>query len=719
MTAAVAPVPALAELETEEARDTAAILADLARLLLAVDPQGLGGALVCAAGSVEAERWLAPYRALVEPFGAWRRLPVSITDDRLVGGLDVAETLARGTRVLARGLLAEADGGTLLVARAADLPGRVVSHLAGALDTGAIAVERDGMSAVAPARVSVVAVVQGDDERAELPAALAERLALHVTLPARYAPLVGGSASDPAFAGASAAVRIAADATDPDDGDAPDDDADAGAPAETPAALVAAARARLASVTLPREAARALCEAADALGVASPRVTWLAVRCALASAALEDRPAPNADDLQRAVQLVLAPRATRMPVLEEERPQEPEPTPPQAQQPEPPTPPEPPPPPQDRPERDADEPPPDDDQALDPQALGELLLEAAQATLPKDLLTAQGAPPARSAPKESSGRKGEERRDDARGRRVGTRQGKPRGSARLDVVESLRAAAPWQGLRAAARRRDAGPDAPAPTAADPPAPGDAVVDALAAALTASGRAPARRRGATGAAAGAEPRTRDPIEIRPEDLRVQRRRRKMGTTTLFVVDASGSAALGRLAEAKGAVELLLAESYVRRDRVGLIAFKGQKADLLLPPTRALTRARRAIGALPGGGGTPLAAAIVQAAGVVDGVVREGARAAVVFLTDGRANVALDGTPGRPKALEDARVAAQALRARRALVVVVDTSPRGDPNARTLAEACAARYVSLPVVTARALHAKVRDAVAEDAPVGARR
>jgi magnesium chelatase subunit D len=100
--------------------------------------------------------------------------------------------------------------------------------------------------------------------------------------------------------------------------------------------------------------------------------------------------------------------------------------------------------------------------------------------------------------------------------------------------------------------------------------------------------------------------------------------------------------------------------------------------------------------------------------VDGVLREGARAAVVVLTDGRANIALDGTPGRPRALEDARAAARALRARPALVVVVDTSPRGDANARALAEACGARYVALPVVTARALHAKVREAIGDATP-----
>jgi magnesium chelatase subunit D len=94
---------------------------------------------------------------------------------------------------------------------------------------------------------------------------------------------------------------------------------------------------------------------------------------------------------------------------------------------------------------------------------------------------------------------------------------------------------------------------------------------------------------------------------PDDFRVTRYKQRSETTTIFVVDASGSAALHRLAEAKGAVELLLADCYVRRDRVAMIAFRGPGAELLLPPTRSLVRAKRSLAGLPGGGGTPLASA----------------------------------------------------------------------------------------------------------------
>ena len=111
-------------------------------------------------------------------------------------------------------------------------------------------------------------------------------------------------------------------------------------------------------------------------------------------------------------------------------------------------------------------------------------------------------------------------------------------------------------------------------------------------------------------------------FRSDDLHVHRERRRRGTTTVFVVDASGSTALQRLAEAKGAVELLLADCYVRRDRVALVSFRGAGAELLLPPTRSLVAARRALTALPGGGGSPVAAGLELAARVASQLVRAG-------------------------------------------------------------------------------------------------
>jgi len=265
------------------------------------------------------------------------------------------------------------------------------------------------------------------------------------------------------------------------------------------------------------------------------------------------------------------------------------------------------------------------------------------------------------------GRVGAEKQNMLRGRPRGARTGLPRGGSRLHLLETLRAAAPWQ--RARLKH--------APLAAAP------------------GAAPAKAR----------PR----INIRREDFRIRRFIEKTGTTVLFVVDASGSSAVNRLSEAKGAIEMLLAESYARRDRVSLIAFRGQGTELLLPPTRALARAKKVLAALPGGGGTPLAHAIEAALEQALGAKRAGSAPLVVMLTDGRANIARDGTPGRPGAERDALAASARFAQQNIPALFVDTSSRGEPVARRVAESMRARYVLLPAANAKALGGLVRTAM----------
>jgi magnesium chelatase subunit D len=216
------------------ADDDAATTADIALALLASAPSALGGALLIG-GSLECERWLAALRAS-RGDAPWKRMPVGVTDDRLLGGLDVAATLARGSRVVARGLLAEADGGTVALPRAADASAAVVGAVARALDEGTVRLERDGMSAVDPARICVIAVAD-EQEREAIPTALAERLALHVTLPAGYEP-----EATPDAGSGDAFARCPMDAG----------------------------------------SARLLVQVADALGVASPRALVLAGRAARA-----------------------------------------------------------------------------------------------------------------------------------------------------------------------------------------------------------------------------------------------------------------------------------------------------------------------------------------------------------------------------------------------------------------------------------------------------
>jgi magnesium chelatase subunit D len=545
--------------------------ARLAARLIAADPRGFGGAVLRAAPGPVRERWLDTLRAARAAGTPWRRLPPAIGDDGLLGGLDLAATLAAGRPVARAGLLAEADGGIVVVPMAERLPPGTASRLATALDTGT-ASDR-------PARFGLILLDEGEAEET-VAEALADRLAFRIDLTGIR---ITDSEPEPAAEPAS------------------------GAPEPDPAGR--------------------LCALAEAFGVASLRGPILAARVARALAGGE--PIGRAE-IAAAGRLVLAPRATRLPPPDQATVEPAEA--PRQEQPE---------------ERGAEE-------AAEPAAAAapdDVVLEAVRAAIPPNLLDRLLAGTQRlSAAK--AGRAGQAAAART-GRPVGSRRGDPR-RGRLDLLATLRAAAPWQTLR-----RGAG------------------------------------------------ETR-PIVVRRDDLRIRILRQRTETTTVFCVDASGSSALERLAEAKGAVELLLAEAYVRRDRVALVAFRGVGAELVLPPTRSLTRAKRGLSGLPGGGGTPLAAGIDAAVAVSLGVRRGGSRPAIVLLTDGRANVARSGEGGRGRAAAEALQAARALRAAGLPCLVVDTGNRGE-EARPVADAMGARYLKLPRAEAGQLSAAVRAAL----------
>jgi magnesium chelatase subunit D len=290
--------------------------------------------------------------------------------------------------------------------------------------------------------------------------------------------------------------------------------------------------------------------------------------------------------------------------------------------------------------------------------LQDVVLEAAQAAIPAGLLAQLriGRAP-RGSGAGTAGRAGVLRSGGARGRPCGVRSGPPRGQSRLNIMETLRTAAPWQRLRGRVLEHD---------------------------------------------------TR--VRIDPGDFRVTQYQERTRTLTIFAVDASGSSALNRLAEAKGAVELLLADCYIRRDQVAVIAFRGRTAELLLPPTRSLVRAKRQLAGLPGGGGTPLAAALDNALIVANQARRRGESPLLVLLTDGRANVARNGSGGREAAHADALLAARRLRQAGVASLFVDTSPRPNGLAETLAAAMNAQYIPLPFADARSLSSVVSAAAA---------
>jgi magnesium chelatase subunit D len=372
---------------------------------------------------------------------------------------------------------------------------------------------------------------------------------------------------------------------------------------------------------------------AVALGIDSIRAPIQALRIAHAHARLCGRSSVAAADLEIAAALVLGPRATRQP------PGESPPHPEEA----PDAPPEPPP---------ADDAPDaqDDSPEQQPPDATELVLEAAQTALPPGLLDALSSGAMQRAT--GGGRAGAKLRSLTSGRPAGVRAGAPGRGARLAIIETIKAAAPWQKLRALSSHGARG----------------------------DGR----------------------LSIRHDDLRIRRFVARAESTTVFAVDASGSAAFARLAEAKGAVELLLAQAYVKRAEVALVAFRGNMAEITLPPTRSLARAKRQLAALAGGGGTPMAAGIDLARRLGEAERARGRTPLVVVLTDGRANVGGgDGVSPHEAALK----AARAFAATGIAGVFIDCSARPRPQGAELAVAMAARYVALPRVDAQAVVAAV--------------
>lgn len=284
-------------------------------------------------------------------------------------------------------------------------------------------------------------------------------------------------------------------------------------------------------------------------------------------------------------------------------------------------------------------------------------IDAVKAVLPSQLLdAAQSAQ--RRAMTRSTGNSGAVQKNRSRGARIGVVQGKPERGARLALHATLLAAAPHQRLRQSRMMQRSG------------------------------------------------HRRSRVTVLPDDMRIYRRRSRSETLTVFAVDASGSSALHRLAEAKGAVELLLADCYVRRDHVAMIAFRRTSADIVLPPTSAVARARRCLAALPGGGGTPLAMALDNALQLAEVARRRGTEPYLVLLTDGKANIDRHGKPGRTQAMADALESAALFRKSGQRSLLIDTSQRTSPQVAELAQAMHAQYLALPRADAHVIRHAVQ-------------
>lgn len=291
------------------------------------------------------------------------------------------------------------------------------------------------------------------------------------------------------------------------------------------------------------------------------------------------------------------------------------------------------------------------DPPTEPPADGDVeLTEEVLAALAIDLPDVLATLPFRSARGGRSGSRGST--DGTRGRHVTSVPGTPR-EGRLDVIATLRAAARWQRLRPRGARR--------------------------------------------------------VAIRAEDLRIKRFRDKAGALFLFAVDASGSMALNRMRQAKGAVHALLEKAYVNRDRVALMSFRGQGAELLLPPTGSVELLRRAVDQIPTGGGTPLAATLVAALEVAQQARRRGLHNVVlVLLTDARANVGLKAD--RAGVEDELRQLAllTAASGLRALVIDTQRSYLSQGSAQKLAAWLGGQYLYLPGASGATIAAAAQSA-----------
>lgn len=589
--------------ESDQWRD-----AKLAAALFAIAPFDTRGVVLKALPGPARDAWLDDLARLTGGPEASRRIPLSITHERLIGGLDLAATLSSGRAVFESGILEALNGRIGVLAMAERLESWRAATIAHAMDRCAVVIEREGMSAVRPTRFGLIAIDESCEDGDGVAPSLLDRLAFHVDL-------------------TGIPLRTVKQANNP--------------PAD-----VGDARALYRHVDHAEDILMAMAQAAAAFGVHSTRALILALAVARAHAALSGRTQLEEEDAVIAGRLVLGPRATSIP---DTAPQPDERSEDNADgdaiQPEEPC----------DPGHDADDRDdtgPDDDARL--EDLTELIVAAVDAAVPVDLDGTKRLVSRRSTgPGGGAGAKTASRH---RGRPIGVRPGTPAGGARLAIVDTLRAAAPWQRVRQPSEGGEGSP---------------------------------RR-----------------IAVRREDLRIKRFADRTESETIFVVDASGSSAMNRLAEAKGAVEYLLADCYVRRDQVALIAMRGRRADLVLPPTRSLSRAKRLLAGLPGGGGTPMASGIEAALALADAARRRGRQPVIVLLTDGAANVARDGTGGRSRAKADALTAAKYVRANGIDAILIDTAPRASAFSAELAGAMDAAYHALPRLDAKAVQTIVR-------------
>ncbi|WP_222192618.1 putative cobaltochelatase [Modestobacter italicus] len=599
-------------------------------------------------------------------------LPVGASEDRLVGSLDLERALTEGVKSFEPGLLAGAHRGVLYVDEVNLLHDHLVDLLLDAAALGRAYVEREGVSVRHAARFLLVGTM--NPEEGELRPQLLDRFGLTVEVAApRDADLraevvrrrFGYDADPAAFAAAWADEESAL------------------------ARQIAEARARLPRVVLSDAALRQVTSVCAAFDVDGLRADLVTARAAIAHAAWCGREEVTEDDVRVAARLALPHRRRRNPfdapglddetldqALEDSRPDSPpddDPTPPEG--------------------TDPTDGGPDDS----PDGHGG---QHGRSDDPGDQSSGQ-------EPGQESGHVGQHGPEDG-GEQGPTTAPRGEGGGHTDAAPAPDKAAvtpdapfrvqrlevPGIGAGAAGRRSRARSERGRVVGSKRPEGSVTKLHLVDTVLAAAPHQRARGRSGTG------------LRVERADLRQATLEGREGNLVLFVVDASGSmGARSRMAAVKGAVLSLLMDAYQRRDKVGLITFRGGDAELTLPPTWSVEAAAARLTSLPTGGRTPLAAGLLRAHETLrlERVRDPQRRPLLVVVTDGRATGPRGGDH-----LADARRAAGLLAAAGTASIVVDceSGPVRLGLAASLGTALGAQTMRLEELGAEALSGVVR-------------